>query len=130
MNISKNEHLQIFLMNGWEKHKIFFKIYDLFQKNKELIDKIFDEFHDQGRRSWIKHFIFFDFLMFVIWRFVKKDDQIYRKNRTMIDIRGFNMITLPDSYSLSLQEKIISFVRNCCYITTMNAANFFINDSL
>ena len=51
VNISKNEHLQIFLMNGWKKHKILFKIYDLFQKNRKLIDKIFDKFHEQGRMN-------------------------------------------------------------------------------
>ena len=34
------------------------------------------------------------------------------------------MITIPNSYFLFLQKKIISSIRNCYYITIVNAINF------
>ena len=125
VNIPEDEHLQIPLMEGWEKHKIPSKIYDLSQKDRELVDKTFDELHEQGRMSWTKHPTPFGFPVFVVWRPARKNGQIYRKGRAVVDIRGLNMITLPDSYPLPLQGEIISSVRGCYYITTVDAASFF-----
>ena len=48
-----------------------------------------------------------------------------RKGRTVIDIRGLNVVTQTDVYPLPLQSDLISSVKDCRYISVVDCASFF-----
>ena len=48
----------------------------------------------------------------------------YEKKRVVIDIRGFNKITVIDFYPMPLQSDIIAVITGCQYISVLDAAGF------
>ena len=122
VDLSKKNWMKISLKTNW-KNKISEKIkmYFLRARNRALVDKIFDELHDLDRLFWINEFISFNYSMFCVWKNVNEE----RKNRVVVDIRRLNVIIQSNVYSLSFQMKIISIVKNCLYITVVNAFVFF-----
>ena len=97
------------------------KMYFLKAKNRAFVDKTFDELHDFDRLFWINESTSFNYSMFCVWKNVVDE----RKNRVVVDIRDFNAITQSNVYSLSLQMKIISTIKNCFYIIIIDASTFF-----
>lgn len=85
----------------------------------------FYKLHDQDRVSWFNQFTLFEFSIFVFWRTHIVDEKSVRKSRILIDIRDLNKISIKNSYSLSLQADVISTIKNCYFITVIDAASFF-----
>ena len=97
------------------------KIYSFDQRDRNFVDKTFDEFHEQNRLFWIIDSTSFSYSAFVVWKNV--DDE--KKNKIIVNIRELNVITQSNVYFLSLQIDIISIVRNCFFISIVNAFFFF-----
>ena len=121
--LSEIDWMKISLKNDWKSrvsNKI--KIYSLSLRNRQLINQIFDELHDDDILFWINVFIFFNYSIFCIWKILSFDE---RKNRIVINIRDLNVIIQFDVYFVLLQSNIILIVRNCAYITIINCVFFY-----
>ena len=114
--------MKIPLKSDWEKRVTEkAKMYSLDAKDRELINKTFDDLHRTGRMFWINQSTSFSYSCFCVWKNV--DDE--KKDRVVIDIRNLNAITQSDAYSLSLQTNIIIAVRDCDYISVIDCSAFF-----
>ena len=121
-DLPKEDWMRIPLKSDWEdKIPGKAKVYPLGAKDRALVDQTFDELHDLGRLSWTNESTPFSYPVFCIWKDVNGE----RKGRVVVDIRGLNSITQPDVYPLPLQMEIISAVRDCPYITVVDASAFF-----
>ena len=90
VELSQDNWMRISLKFDWKSRIISkIKIYSLDQRDRNLVDKTFDELHQQDRLSWIIDSTSFSYSAFVIWKNV--DDE--KKNRIIIDIRELNVIT-------------------------------------
>ena len=123
VNVFEKNWMRISLKSDW-KSQIFdkVKIYSLDVKDRELIDKTFDELHVVDKMFWINEFTLFFYSMFCVWK-LNVDNQ--RKKRIVIDIRDLNVITQSNVYFLSLQSEIIVVVRHCNYISIIDCFVFF-----
>ena len=119
-----DEPMRIDLIPGWEKVKIPTKVYPLSAKNREVVDETFDKLHQQGRLKWADRNTPFGFPVFVSWRNAidPNTGKSYRNPRAVVDIRGLNKITIPDSYPLPRQEDIINAVKGKKYVTVADAS--------
>lgn len=97
------------------------KVYPLGAKDRAVIDATFDKLHQQGKLHWSTQPTSFSYPAFVVWR----DLPTGQKGRVVIDIRGLNDITEPDSYPLPLQSDIIATVAGYPYISTIDAVGWF-----
>ena len=115
--------MKISLKSDWET-KIFekVKVYSLKQKDRDLIDKTFDEFHKTGKFFWTIEFISFNYFLFCVWKINVNNE---RKDRVVVDIRDLNVIIQSNAYSLSLQSNIIQLITECSYIIMIDAISFF-----
>ena len=115
--------MRIFLKSNW-KNRVFdkTKIYSLDARDRELVNKIFDEFHEQKRMLWTDISTSFSYSIFCVW---KKNVNDESKNKMIINIRDLNAIIVSNVYSLFLQFDIIFSVRNCSYIFVIDASAFF-----
>ena len=123
MNMLKKMWMKIFLINNWRKiYKTKqTKIYSLNKKNKKMMNKKFNKYHEQKWLNWTKIKIFFTFSMFVIWKIINDE----KKNQMIIDIQTLNKIIMSDVYLLLLQTKIIVLPWNKKYILIINCFKFF-----
>jgi hypothetical protein len=122
VKLSKDQWMRISLKSDWEiriSEKI--KIYSLETENKKLVDQIFDDLHAKKRLKYTTESTSFSYSVFVVWKSVNGK----KKERVVVDIRGFNVITLSDAYSLSLQKNIIAAVKKCQYLFVIDCAFFF-----
>lgn len=101
------------------------KVYFVRSQNRTLIDKKFDNLHEQEKMAWITKSILYDFLVFVVWRTIHIFDDLVRKRRVVIDIRNLNKIIVLDDYSMPLQSNITSLINDCFYINVINGASYF-----
>ena len=126
IKLSEKDWMTISLIDSWDSLKVTAKIYFTTEKNCDKIDKTFNKLHEQ---SWIKfsnELILFAYSVFIVWcTIVKRDSSIMYKARVIVNIHSLNKITLSDSYSLLQQSDIISAVRDCSYISTINDVTFF-----
>ena len=115
--------MRIFLKSNW-KNRVFdkTKIYSLDARDRELVNKIFDEFHEQKRMLWTDISTSFSYSIFCVW---KKNVNDESKNKMIINIRDLNAIIVSNVYSLFLQFDIIFSVRDCSYIFVIDASTFF-----
>ena len=74
--------MKIWLKNDW-KSRVFdkIKIYSLNLRDRQLINQIFDELHNNDKLFWINVFIFFNYSIFCVWKILFFDE---RKNRVVI----------------------------------------------
>ena len=122
VKMSKENWMRISLKSDWKKRiSDKAKMYSLEVKNRELMNKTFDELHRVDKMFWINQFTSFFYLSFCVWK--KVEDE--RKNRVVVDIRDLNAITQSNVYSLSLQIDIIIVVRDCKYISVIDCSTFF-----
>lgn len=115
-------------------NKIFFKkyvelktttktiIYFLEARDRDLINKIFDDLHSKDRFQWTKKNIFWNYFCFVVW---KVDSNEVEKRRMIVNMKRLNDLTISNVYFLFLQFGIIVVVWNCSYISIINCAKFF-----
>ena len=123
VDIPQDQWMRIPLKPGWEdKVDGSAKTYPVGEKDRKVIDKTFDELHDQGRLEWTTESTPFSYPIFVVWRTLPNGE---RKGRAVVDIRKLNEITQPDAYPLPLQSDIIATVSGCQYITVIDYASFF-----
>ena len=121
IDLSQDEWMRISLKKEW----ITFdktKMYSLRNKNKKIVDKIFDELHEQDKLMWTNRQTSFNYSMFVVWKTLSIDE---KKNRAIVDIRELNRLLKFDAYFISLQDDIIALVRDCAYIIVVDATFFF-----
>ena len=115
--------MKIPLKSDWEsKVSGKAKIYPLGIKDREIVDKTFDELQALGRLSYTTDSTPFSYPCFVVW---KPGPDGVKKGRVVIDIRGLNAITVPDAYPLPYQSEIIIAVRDCLYISVVDCTAFF-----
>lgn len=122
------EEMSIDLIPNWQsKYKPGqAKVYMAGTNDRKLIDKTFDELHDQGRLHWTQKATPFSFPSFVIWKHVTREDgSREKKGRVVIHIRALNHITLPDAYPIPTQADIIAALSGCTFISTIDCASFF-----
>ena len=121
-NLSKNNWMKLSLKTDWKiKTKEKAKIYSLKQRDKALINEIFNKSHIQKRLNWTNRETSFNFSIFVVWR----DSSKNKKKRVVVDIKSLNAISQSNAYSLSLQNDIIQTVQKCRFISVIDCANFF-----
>lgn len=111
--------------SDWEENvsargKARAKIYPLGNKDREVVDETFDKLQSQGRLEYTKNRTPFGYPVFVIWKTTNGE----RKGRAVVNIRGLNDLTLPNAYPLPLQADVITSIRNCPFITVIDAASF------
>ena len=122
VELSQDNWMRISLKFDWESRVISkIKIYSLDQRDRNLVDKTFDELHEKDRLSWTTDSTSFNYSTFVVWKNVDNE----KKSKVVVNIRELNVITQSDIYSLSLQIDIIFVVRNCSFISIVNASTFF-----
>ena len=97
------------------------KTYFLGPVDRQMVDDIFDKLHAQKRMEFISQPTFHGYPVFVVWRTIRKK----RKRRVVINIRGFNKITVTDFYLMPLQSEIIFTITGCQYISVFDATGFF-----
>ena len=122
VSMSENKWMRISLKSDW-KTRVFdkIKIYSLEIKDRELIDKTFDELHRTDKLFWINESTFFSYSIFCVWKTIKEE----RKDRMIVDIRDLNVIIQSNVYSLSFQTNILSLIRDCKYIFVIDCFAFF-----
>ncbi len=98
------------------------RVYPLGSRDRDVLDKTFDELHRQGKLHWSTQPTSFSYPAFVVWRELPGGE---RKGRVVVDIRGLNEIAESDTYPLPLQSDIISAVAGYDYISTVDARAWF-----
>ena len=102
------------------------KVYPVSQKDREFIDKEFDKLQAQGKLEYTSQPTPYSYPVFVVWRTVHRPDEPpERKGRVVVDIRGLNKATIPDTYPMPLQADVTALVAGCPYISVFDAASFF-----
>ena len=123
VDLPEDEWMQLPLRSDWEsKVSGRAKVYPIGLKDRECMDKTFDELHALGRLHWTKGPTPFSFPVFVVWRPTKDGG---RKGRPVVDIRGLNDLLIPDAYPLPAQAEVIAILEGCSHIAVMDAASFF-----
>jgi hypothetical protein len=123
--ISSENHMSINLKSNWADKIKSNRIYSLRSNERVIIDEIFDNLHFKEKMKWFTNSTSFDYLVFVIYRTIMKNDKSTRKNRAVIDIRKLNAIIVIDAYLMSTQTNIIVAVTKCLYISVVNALRYF-----
>ena len=98
------------------------KVYPLGIRDREVIDKVFNELHEQGRLEWTKESTPFSFPVFVVWKTLVDGKP---KGRPVVDVRRFNELLVRDAYPVPLQQDVIDMLTGCLYISVMDATSFF-----
>ena len=106
------------------------KVYPLGLKDREVVDKEFDQLHEEEKMDWTTKPTPHGHPVFVVWstvdgHSVEGPSQPQREGTVVVDIRLLNRVTKTDSYPMPLQTDITSAVRGCPYISTMDASAFF-----
>lgn len=125
VDIPENEWMKLPLKSDWESRlgssggKA--KVYPLGLRDRQIVDKTFDELHKQGRLEWTSQPTPFSYPVFVVW----KDLPNEKKGRPVIDIRGLNDLLVRDAYPVPLQSDVIARLRGCSHISVLDASSFF-----
>jgi len=98
------------------------RIYPLGLRDREVVDKTFDELQKQDRIAWTARETPFSYPVFVVWKTLENGT---RKGRVVVDIRGLNAVTIPDAYPLPLQADITAAVKDASFISVVDCASFF-----
>ena len=127
VKIPESHWLTIPLKEGWDDTKVSQRAYPLGAKDRAVVDEEFDRLHRQKKMDWTERPTPFGAPVFVVWKTVHVGPEKIpnRKARVVVDIRALNKISATDSYPLPLQGDIISAVRGCKYISTVDATGFF-----
>ena len=103
-----------------------FKVYPVGPQDREIIDRKFNDLHQQKKMQWTENPIQFGYLVFVVWKTVHLPGKPpMRKRRVVVDIRKLNKIAESDAYPMPFQSNIISAVQGSKYITVIDCAGFF-----
>ncbi|KAH4258570.1 hypothetical protein HBI04_146040 [Parastagonospora nodorum] len=126
VDIPEQNHMRIPLIPGWENVKLNIKPYNQTPEEKELIDKLFDKLHAEGKMSWSTQGTHFGCPVFVVWKNVTdKDGNVTRKGRPVVDLRALNDAVLKDSYPLRKQADILQDIKGATHISVIDGVSFF-----
>ena len=93
---------------------------------RKLIDKEFKRLHSKGKISWTTEPTPYGYPVFVCMVTVHSaGKEPIRKGRVVVDIRGLNKITEPDSYPMLLQGQVTSLVQGYRFISITDGVSFF-----
>lgn len=109
------------MKSGWEQHISKPRVYRLSLKDREVINKTFDFFHNQGKLTYATNRIPADYPVFVIYKDVWILDGFVLKDYIIIDLRGANKELIPDVYLVLFIDNIIALVKNYFFITVLDA---------
>ena len=123
VKVPEEEWMKLPLRHDWQdKVSGKAKIYPLGIRDREVIDKVFDELHEQGRLEWTKEATPFSFPVFVVWKTLIDGKA---KGRPVVDIRRLNELLVRDAYAVPLQGDVIDMLTGCLHISIMDATSFF-----
>ena len=123
VKVPQDDWMKITLRDDWQtKLQPKVKIYPLGQRDRDVVDKTFDEMHRQGRLEYTTQATPFSYPVFVVWKTLPDGS---RKGRAVIDIRGLNDLIVPDVYPVPLQAEVIARLLGCTHIAVMDAMSFF-----
>jgi hypothetical protein len=109
----------------FENAKLLHKLYKIPSNERIIINTVLDKFHNQDKFEWIIKSISYAFPVFVVWRTFYKNRIPIRKDRAVVDIRGFNKAAVSDIYLILLQSDIIKAIFDCKYISVIDGIDFF-----
>ena len=122
IDVSQDKWMRISLKSDWQtKITNKSKIYLLKIKDRQVLNKTFDNLHEKGRLKWIDTATSFSYSIFVTWKTINEK----RRNRTIVDIRDLNDLIVFDAYFVSSQSDIINELRDCTHILVLNVSFFF-----
>ena len=127
VKIPESHWLTILLKDSWDDRKVSQRAYPLGAKDQAIVDEEFDRLHQQKKMDWTEQLTPFRAPVFVVWKtvHVRPEKILNQKARVVVDIQALNKILATNSYPLPLQGDIISAVRGCKYISTVDATGFF-----
>ena len=102
------------------------KVYPCSPEEREMIDKLHDEMHKQGKMEYTSGPTPYGFPVFVAWTTkLTPGKPPERVGRVVTDIRGLNKMTVIDGYPMPLQSYITGAVSGSPYISVFDCAGFF-----
>ena len=101
------------------------RVYPLSTPARRLVDEVFDKLHDQGKMRWSTTPTEHGYPVFVTYKTVYKDDVPQRIGRVVIDLRALNEIMEAENYPLPRHEDIISSMKDCKFISSVDATSYF-----
>ena len=126
IKVLPDELIYIPLVKGQQNQKIKSYIYPFSNRDREVLDKVFNELYRQGKMVYVTKPMPFVYLVFVVQRTVKGQ----QKGRVVIDLYALNRITVPNNYPLPLQLEIIAILYGKRFITTIDITSFFYQFSI
>ena len=97
------------------------RIYPLSTRDREVVDAALDKLQKTGKVKFTTQPTPFSYPVFVVWKVV--DGKMV--GRMVVDIRGLNHITRPDTHPILLQSDMISCVAGCLYISVVDGNGYF-----
>lgn len=119
VDIPEEQHMPITLLPQIKYQPA--KIYPLSPKDKEVVDIAMDKLQRMGKVKFTTQPTPFSYPIFVVWKEVNGE----KVGRMVVDIRGLNQITLPDTHPIPLQAAMIRCVAGCRYITIVDGSGYF-----
>lgn len=124
-DIPEDQWLQVPMKSGWEQRIPKPRVYRLSLKDREVIDKTFDPLYDQGKLTYATNRTPAGYPVFVVYKDVWTPDGFVSKGRVVIDLRGANKESIPDVYPVLPIDDIIALVKDCFFITVLDACQMF-----
>jgi hypothetical protein len=90
------------LKDDWALTSFTTKLYLLSDKDRIIVDELFDKLYKDGKIKWLDEPTRFGALVFVIYKPALKDGKWVKKPRLIVDLRVLNSITVKDLYPLPL----------------------------
>lgn len=113
------------MLDGWEKRVKRKRVYPTGQKEKDLIDKVFDGLKADRKLDWATRHTPTRYPVFVAYRDVIKNGQTVRVGRPVVDLRDANAEAVKDMYPVPTQDDILQLCHGKRFITVMDAAAWF-----
>jgi hypothetical protein len=117
VDIPEEDYMPLPVVHDWETKVPPPKMYNLGPRDRAAVDEMCDKLQTEGKMEFTTRPTPFGFPVFVVWK--------NGKARAVVDIRGLNKITVPDSYQIPLQSDLFSRLLGCQYITTVDCLSFF-----
>jgi hypothetical protein len=121
IKVPLDRQMKVPLVDGYQNVKLNSRPYPLSRRDREVLDKVHDTLHAQGRMEWVHEASTFAHPVFVVWRKVHGED----KGRAVVDLRQLNKVAVPDSYPLPLVTDVMDSVRGKKFLTIVDATSFF-----
>ena len=119
VDIPEDQHMPIDLLPEIKYQPA--RIYPLSTKDREVVDAALDKLQKTGKVKFTTQPTPFSYPVFVVWKMIDGK----KVGRMVVDIRGLNHITRPDTHPIPLQSDMISCVAGCLYISLVDGNGYF-----